>query len=275
MSARAKVLIVDDEPSFCKVIHTILRGDDYEVCSVGCGNEALGLIDTSPAFDVVLLDLNLPDMNGFKVMGHLSKQTPDTLVVIMTGYASLVSATEALRCGAYDYLTKPFAREELLKTLHNAMNHRKVMAAHRQTQQALENSERCFRRLVENILSGILIVRHGKLLYQNAIQKELFGPITEAVLSCNYDLMSPDDAGKLKEISEIFKSEEISKAETDFRFFVPSGAGDQAPLRRVFSRISRISYRGEVAIMVNTMDISSLKASERHAIRSLAGMSPG
>jgi PAS domain S-box-containing protein len=263
MSSRARVLIVDDEPSFCMVIKSLLRGEDYELFTVGCGQEALGIIDTSPAFDVVLLDLNLPDMNGFKVMGYLSKHAPETLVVIMTGYASLESATEALRCGAYDYLTKPFAREELVKTLQNAMTHKQVKSAHQQAQQALEESELCFRNLVENILSGVLIIRGQELLYQNAVQKELFGPITEVVLSCDYKHIHPEDIEKLKDISKQFLDGKIAKAEIDFRFNPSSDPKDSGMLNWVLSRASRISYRGEDAVLINTVDVSRLKELER------------
>lgn len=277
MSFKARVLIVDDEPSFCRVICTLLRGEDYDLHTVGCGQEAIRVIDGSPAFDVVLLDLNLPDMNGFKVMGHISEHAPDTLVVIMTGYASLESATEALRCGAYDYLTKPFAKEELIKTLQNAMNHKRVRTDHQQAQRALEESERYLRNLVENILSGVLIVRDGKLLYQNAVQKELFGVVTELVHTCEYEHVHPDDIEKVKTISEKFMSREIPTAETDFRFYKPEASNSQKKLMWVLSRASRISYQGEDAIMVNTMDISSLKEQERLAIQKSEGaaQSPG
>lgn len=263
MSAGTRVLIVDDEPEFCRVIRKFLKGETYEIHSVDCGQEALRLFSEVPVFDVVLLDLNLPDMNGFKVMGHLAEHFPDTLVVIITGYASLESATEALRCGAYDYLTKPFAREELLKTLQNAMTHKQVKDAHRQSQLALNDSEMCFRNLVENILSGVLIVRNQELLYQNAVQKDLFGPITEAVIACNYKYIHPDDIEKLKEIAKQFLSKEIPSAETDFRFYISANLEDQSEQRWVLSRGSYISYRGETAILINTMDISRLKELER------------
>jgi signal transduction histidine kinase/CheY-like chemotaxis protein len=263
MSARARVLIVDDEPSFCRVIYRLLKGEAYDLQSVGSGQEAIGVIDRSPAFDVVLLDLNLPDMNGFKVMGHLSKHAPESLVVIMTGYASLESATEALRCGAHDYLTKPFAREELIKTLQNAMNHKQVKAAHKHAQQALEESELCFRNLVENILSGVLIVRGGDVLYQNAVQKELFGPITETAVTCDYKHIYSEDIEKLKDISKQFLDGKIPTAEIDFRFDPSSDPKGGGMLKWVLCRASRISYRGEEALLVNTVDISRLKELER------------
>lgn len=266
MSAIARVLIVDDEPSFCKVVHALLKGEDYDLQTVGCGQEAIDVIEKSNDFDVVLLDLNLPDMNGFKVMDYLSKNAPETLVVIMTGYASLESATEALRCGAYDYLTKPFAREELLKALQNAMNHKQVRAAHRQAQAALEESEKSFRNLVESIHSGILIVRDQELLYQNTVQKELFGPITEMVRTRDYKSIYPEDIEKVKDISEQFLHDRTSKIEADFRFYPSSDPKDTSMIRWVLSRASRISYHGENAVLINTVDITRLKELERLVI---------
>jgi PAS domain S-box-containing protein len=263
MSAETRVLIVDDEPEFCSIIEKFLRNESYELHFANCGREALRLFDEDPAFDVVLLDLNLPDMNGFKVMGYLAEHFPETLVVIITGYASLESATEALRCGAYDYLTKPFAREELYKTLQNAVAHKQVKEAHRQSQLALNDSEKCFRNLVENILSGVLIVRNQELLYQNTIQKELFGPITEAVIACEYQHIHPDDLEKLKGIVGRFLSKETPSVETDFRFYTSVNPEDRSEQRWVLSRASYISYRGETAILINTMDISRLKELER------------
>lgn len=263
MAAGTRVLIVDDEPEFCSIIRKFLKGETYELHSVGCGQEALRLLNEASAFDVVLLDLNLPDMNGFKVMGYLAEHFPDTLVVIITGYASLESATEALRCGAYDYLTKPFAREELFKTLQNAVTHKQVKDAHRQSQLALNDSEMCFRNLVENILTGVLIVRNQEVLYQNTIQKDLFGPITEAVIACDYHYIHSDDIEKLKEIAKQFLSKEISSVETDFRFYISTNPDERNEQRWVLSRASYISYRGEAAILINTMDISRLKELER------------
>lgn len=266
MSAMARVLIVDDEPSFCKVIQALLKGEDYEFHTNACGRDAIDTIENSPAFDVVLLDLNLPDISGFKVMDYISKHAPGTLVVVMTGYASLESATESLRCGAYDYLTKPFAKEELLKTLQNAMTHKQIKAAHQQAQLALEESEQGFRNLVENIFSGILIVRDRELLYQNAIQKELFGPITEMILTGDYRHIHLKDVEKLKDILNLFLEEKMSKVEIDFRFYTSSDPKDSSTLKWVLSRASRIFYRGKIAILINTVDISRLKELERLVI---------
>ncbi len=266
MSAQARVLIVDDEPPFCKMIQDFLWEEDYELTTVECGGEALHAIDESADFDVVLLDLKLPDMNGFKVMEYLSEHAPETLVVIMTGYATLESATEALRCGAYDYLCKPFIRGELIKTLQNAMNHKQVREAHQQAKLALENSERCFRNLVENIFPGVLIVRDQKPLYQNTIQKELFGPITEAVTSRDLKPLYPDDVEKLEGILEQFLAGEIDTAETDFRFYASPVSEDRNDLRWVLSRASHISYEGERAVLINTVDITRLKELERLVI---------
>ena len=76
------------------------------------------------------------------------------------------------------------------------MVHKQVKNAHQQAQLALEDSEQCFRNLVENILSGVLIIRNQELLYQNTLQKEQFGPITKAVVSCDYSYLHADDFEK-------------------------------------------------------------------------------
>ena len=254
MVSASRVLIVDDEPEFCRIIQRFLRGEPYVLQAAHCGQDAIEALGQGPPFDVVLLDLNLPDMIGFTVMGHIATHFPDTLVIIMTGYASLESATEALRHGAHDYLTKPFAREELFKALQNALAHKQVKDAHRQAQADLLDSEICFRNLVENLLSGVLIVREGELLYQNAIQKESFGVVTEAVLARDFSKAHPEDAGRLRSLMARFLAQEVESAETDFRFYVPGEDGNT--MKWAITRASRISYRGKPSVLLNTVDVS-------------------
>ncbi len=263
MSSETRVLIVDDEPDFCTIIQGYLKQEAVGIRTALCGKDALRILQEEPVFDVVFLDLNLPDMSGFKVMNWLSEETPDTLVVIMTGYASLESATEALRQGAHDYLTKPFAREELLKALQNAMTHKQVKEAHRLAQNALRDSETGFRHLVENILSGILIIRGNAILYQNPVQRDLFGPVSQVLVNGDYRAIDPDDIEKMKDIARRFLKKEIAVAETDFRFYVSKPTDGSRESRWVLSRATRISYQGNPAVLINTMDITRLKELER------------
>jgi PAS domain S-box-containing protein len=120
MSYKARILIVDDDPRMCDSLKTLLSGYGYEVHTA---NGAVACMDylSRWAFDLVLLDVVMPEADGFDVMEHIYHESPDTLVIIMTGHASMSSAIQALRKGAYDYLRKPFEAEELLTTIKNAL----------------------------------------------------------------------------------------------------------------------------------------------------------
>lgn len=109
---RAKVLIADDDQPIRYLLTTILEREGYEVLSVANGNEAVQITQTEQ-FDLVIADLRMPGLDGMEVLKAIKKEVyQDTEVVIMTGHASLDTATEAVRSGAYDYITKPFSSIE-------------------------------------------------------------------------------------------------------------------------------------------------------------------
>ena len=107
MNKMEKILIVDDEPFICESLERILREEQYYAASVLRGEAALKLIGEEQ-FDLVFLDLRLPDLPGLEVLRRIKTLDPDLLVIVMTGYASVESAVEALKMGAYDYIKKPF-----------------------------------------------------------------------------------------------------------------------------------------------------------------------
>ena len=110
--ATNKVLVVDDEQSVATTIKAILELDGSDVTAVTSGKEALTQI-REHEFDVVLTDLRLDDLDGIEVLHETQKLWPDTVAIMLTGYASLESAVAALRGGAYDYLIKPSDVDEL------------------------------------------------------------------------------------------------------------------------------------------------------------------
>ncbi len=101
-----RVLIIDDEDFICENLQRILKEEGYESIVSRTAKEALEIVK-STSVDLVLLDLNLPDMPGLEVLRTLKKEDPDILVVIITGYASVESAVEAIKLGAYDYSELP------------------------------------------------------------------------------------------------------------------------------------------------------------------------
>jgi len=116
-----RILIVDDEKSLAGALRELLTDSGYGIDVAEDGNQALNLIQGSE-FQLVLLDLALPGRSGMEVMREIRRITPSTEIIIMTGHSSLDSAVEAIRQGAYDYLTKPF--EDLhvvLNAVHRAL----------------------------------------------------------------------------------------------------------------------------------------------------------
>lgn len=112
-SDAARVLIVDDDYTIQHLLSLVLR-NDFRVAEVGSGEEAIAFLSQA-SVDVVLVDKNLPGMSGLDLLRHIKKCDAEIEVIVITGYASLESALEALRLGAYDYLQKPFDDISIVK----------------------------------------------------------------------------------------------------------------------------------------------------------------
>jgi len=108
-----RVAIVEDEKVACKHLLRLFIKESYEVAVFHCGKEALeGLFKR--AFSIVLLNLKLPDMDGLQILEEIKRNFPETEVIIMTGYGSIETAIEAIKKGAFHYLTKPVKPDELM-----------------------------------------------------------------------------------------------------------------------------------------------------------------
>jgi DNA-binding response OmpR family regulator len=108
--------VIDDEETLRYFLRLHLQEQGYQVTEAADGKTALNLIDKN-SFDVALVDLRLTDMNGLDIVRHLRQVAPRTSAIILTAHATLDSAIEALRQGAFDYLTKPFDTTELLASV--------------------------------------------------------------------------------------------------------------------------------------------------------------
>ena len=108
----AKILVVDDEPSILKLLKEALTQWGYHVACVGTGSEALEAIRTE-LFDAAITDIRMPEMSGLDLLREIKRHDESIEVVVMTGYPTIASAVEALKEGAYDYLSKPLILDEL------------------------------------------------------------------------------------------------------------------------------------------------------------------
>jgi DNA-binding NtrC family response regulator len=122
----AKILIVDDELVICKSCEKILRRAGHEVAYTTSGKQAVGMVEAD-SFDVVFTDLKMMDMGGMEVLQTIRQKHPDIVVVVITGYATIASAVETMRSGAFDFLPKPFTPGELLAVLDRSLEKRKLI----------------------------------------------------------------------------------------------------------------------------------------------------
>jgi signal transduction histidine kinase len=125
MREQPKVLVVDDEESVVVTIKAILQLDGYDVATTTSGAEARTMV-RQQEFDLVLTDLRLEDGDGLDVLRAVREYFPETVTIMLTGYASLESAIQALRVGAYDYLVKPSEVEELRSTVARGVERRRL-----------------------------------------------------------------------------------------------------------------------------------------------------
>jgi DNA-binding NtrC family response regulator len=136
VSAPVRVLVVDDEEVIRDVLETLLAREGYEVTAVSDATQAIGVFETEP-FDVVLLDLMLPDRPGLEVLRELRLRDSDVVVVIVTAYSSIEGAIEAMRDGAFHYIPKPFQNEEVLLTVHKGAEARRLTEENRRLKEEL------------------------------------------------------------------------------------------------------------------------------------------
>ena len=112
-----RVLLIEDEPSTAKAVEIMLSGEGFNVYTTNLGEEGIDL-GRLYDYDIICLDLNLPDMNGYDVLKKLRAAWVETPILILSGYADIESKLRGFGMGADDYMTKPFHREELVARIY-------------------------------------------------------------------------------------------------------------------------------------------------------------
>jgi putative two-component system response regulator len=158
MAKETCILVVDDEPKICEFLGILLGREGYRTASAYSAAEALALIERN-SYALVLTDLKMPGMDGFELITRLKKIRPDLPVIMITGYATVETAVQALRYGVDDYVTKPFNIDELRKVIARslesatAQQQRQELAA--QVQLAEAELTRCRKLAEEQCVSVI------------------------------------------------------------------------------------------------------------------------
>lgn len=115
-----KILVIDDNPDILKLIVDILKSNDYEVTAAPGGEAGIRELE-SYDYDLVLTDLIMPDIDGIDVLDHLIAKSTKTMCIILTGHGSIKSSVEAIKKGAFDYITKPVSTIDILLSVEKAL----------------------------------------------------------------------------------------------------------------------------------------------------------
>ncbi len=193
-----RILVVDDEPRMCDSLKILLADRGYDIKTSNSGEEAITHVTNHP-FDLVLLDVVMPGMDGYQVMDYLKRHHPELLIIMMTGNASVDSAVGALRRGAYDYLSKPFSHEGLLKRVENALEQKRSKLEKEIISKKLELSEARYRYLVQNSPDIIFILSpEGEFRFINNTVEHLLGYESSSLIGRHFtSIVATEDSGKL------------------------------------------------------------------------------
>ena len=133
-----RILIVDDEEAIREIVHSMLTMAGYRCHQASSGVEALAVLESGEQFELMLSDLMMAEMDGIALLERTKEKYPDMPVVMVTAVHDISVALAAIRNGAYDYLLKPFEREQLLAIVRRALENRRLKVENRAYQINLE-----------------------------------------------------------------------------------------------------------------------------------------
>ncbi len=132
------ILLVDDDASLRRVLAHHLTEAGYQVLTAANGKEGLDIF-TSQQVEMVITDIQMPELSGLELLRRITVMSPDVIVLVITAFGSIETAVEAMKLGAYDYITKPFNREELLLTVSKGLQYTELMRENRSLKQFIES----------------------------------------------------------------------------------------------------------------------------------------
>ena len=136
---KAKILVIDDDTSLRRVLEYNLQEDGYDIQTASSGEEGLYLFGQSPP-DLVITDMKMSGMDGLMVLKSIKERSPETLVIIITAFGTVNIAVEAMKAGAYDYITKPFNRDQLKLTINKAFQFNCLAKENKQLKRELSDN---------------------------------------------------------------------------------------------------------------------------------------
>lgn len=173
--SKGRILVVDDDAGFLEAIRDFLSLEGFQVDTANSGEKALEIVSSS-VYDTLITDLKLPGFSGTEVLKRTREIDPELPVIVITGFASLDTAIEAVRAGAYDYLSKPFDLQKLLHVIERAVRERKLK---RENKELLGNLMEVKQKLESN-LNHIFALGQVSKVITNLVDLET---ILEAIIN--------------------------------------------------------------------------------------------
>ncbi|NOQ88448.1 MAG: response regulator, partial [Gammaproteobacteria bacterium] len=207
-----KILIVDDDPIILKSLKELLAIRGFNTDTAIGGQEAICQLEQNN-YDLVLLDLHMPYVNGHDVMAHINSKQIATSVIIVSGETSFEAAKNACTQGAYDFLRKPYATDELIITINNALKEKRLHKQNLFIQQQLTESERLHRYMVNTSPDIIYILdQDGYFTFINDRIESLLGFSKEDIVGKHYSFLVHQD--DMQQAKYVFNERRIGKRAT-------------------------------------------------------------
>jgi signal transduction histidine kinase len=178
------VLIIDDEESLRDGCRQTLEKSGYTVLTAGEGVEGIKIARENKP-EIAFIDLKMPGMSGMEIIEILSRDIPDVVLIMITGYATIVSAVEAIQKGAYDYLPKPFSPDQLRAEARRGLDHRNLKIETRRLREEKERMEKSFITFVSHEMRSPLVVIRQYIESLKAIAGDRFDKdVAEIIERC-------------------------------------------------------------------------------------------
>lgn len=193
------ILIVDDDLRMLKSVQEMLAAYGYNCLAAEGGKKALEFLKQTQ-FALILLDLDMPEIDGFQVLDAVRQHHGDTAVIIVSGQTSFDSATLAMRSGAQDFLRKPYVPDELVRTIENTLQKRRLEHDVKKMHRKLQHSEQRHRFIVNNSPDIIYMLdSQGRFSFINDRVRTLLGYSPEELIGSHYSrLVYPEDHSRAK-----------------------------------------------------------------------------
>ena len=197
----ANILIAEDDTGTRKTLTVILEDEGHRVFASQNGEEALRHIageDGTPQIDIVVSDLRLPDISGMEILSALKDRYPYAAFILMSGYATLETAVEAVNQGAFSYLLKPLDVDSLIGTIRNALNQQRLISENRELLEMVQRSNEELEKKNKDLEEAGL----AKMQILSTASHELKTPLTSIVGYVDRMLLQRDTVGDLNDRQE-------------------------------------------------------------------------